>query len=96
MITDKTMFSLMFIFGPLFFGSIGIIFYRIKKKYPNLLKVKSKYFLGLILDQQNADMFWREIFRPTYKKDILYLLYINLFRLTVLSFFIVGIVWMIN
>ncbi len=74
-----------------FFIGFNLVYYMIKK-YPN--QFKSKKVLDFFFSS-DINSFWKEVFRSTHKNDKRYTLLLLQFRMILIIFIVVGLIWMV-
>lgn len=82
------------ILGLLFLILIILIMQHLKKYYAHIFKIRSKSFIGIFFSFQNATIFWKELVKPTFTKDLVYMIYINLLRIILVIFVVIGLTWL--
>ena len=63
------------------------LFLYTKKKYPKLIQTNSIFFFVFVHGYGEDTFFWREIFKPTYPNDKVYLHLTNIVKYSILLLF---------
>jgi hypothetical protein len=75
----------------LFFTLFILIINHLRINYPKRFKTKS--FIAIVFSWSTGNIFWKEVFKSSYKSDVSYTLYLMAFRIVILLFIIIGFIW---